>query len=572
MNPAYSSRDCNCNGQSVLLTEIMQTTRNLRSNLIRERCTYPVPMLEAPPKPASQYEWKFEDRFGNRHGRLRYRLSEAAKDDPWVDVFDQDVHQSEFHAGFDFALVAITDGHSFTIYRVTPPDAPLKIFRQKQKLQLHGLSFDQKFFLVQSAQNENWFQPELLVLDLYGHVLARMGNFESTVGCWAGAWAPVADDYRIVFQHEMTGYFQPAIWSPFENRTENLPTGLEGEVFATWDRTAQALILKRCLNGKSDLHRLKLDTRKIENLQPLDGVIWHHEFDEKNRVIGILSSGHRYAEHFCEHERRPFEEFSPTAALNAWRFRTIAGVPCFVMDSSSSGATQWTIFDGYGSYPYHHSDSYHARMQAYADHGFQVVLVNTRGCGGFGRTWREATRGKPGFTELEDMRQVRGSLVEEGSVDGDRTIIAGDSWGGYMALLAMGTQPELWKMGVAFAPIGDFVRLASEGTPIEWAVTRSSFCATPDTLETALQKASPLTYVDSIRSPILILAGKHDLLCPPNQNRAFVEAVRARGGLCDMYLFEGGHAPPNREEKIRSITLILEFLLNHSRAFDANVR
>jgi len=549
----------------------MPTVTDLNPALIRERSSYPKAAYDAPLKPALKYEWKFEDRFGNRHGRLFYQLSRqsgVSANAQWVDVFKRDVHQSEFFAGTDFTVTAIADEDSFTIYRVFPPDDPVEIFRQIGKLELHGLSADGQFILIQSARNGNWFRPELVVMGLHGDVLARLSEFAGVTGCWAGAWAPVPGDQRIVFLHEATGFFQPAIWSPFEARTENVSTNLEGEVFATWDRSGHALILKRCLNGRSDLHRLSFDTRKIETIQPLDGTVWRHELDSENRVIGIWTSSHRYAESFREHERFPTAGFKPSVPLKPWLFRRIAGVPCFVIGDAQSNGRQWTIFDGYGSYAYHHSDGYNHKIQPLVDHGFQVVMVNTRGCNGFGRAWRESTQGNLGFTELEDLRRVRAALITEGLVDGNRTIITGDSWGGYMTLLAMGTQPDIWRMGMAGEPVGDFEHIGMEASPIIWAATRSQFGGDPQTDAAVYRKASPLTYVNAIRAPVLMVAGKYDLLCPPKQNIAFAEALRARGSECEIHIFEGAHGAPDREERIRQNIIMLEFLVRHCRAFD----
>ncbi len=539
--------------------------------LIRERCSYPRPAYESPVKPPSKYDWKFEDHFGNRYGRLRYRISTLSDDPtiiPWTDVFGHDVHQSGFFAGENFGITAVADDESFTIHLVRPPEEPVEIFRQTDKLELHGLSADGKFVLVQSGKDGNWYRPELLVISLEGVVVARLGEYEGATGCWAGSWVPQPGDYRIIFLHEMTGYYQPAIWSPFENKIETLSTNLAGEVWATWDLTGHALILKRGLNARSDLHRLDLRTRKLEALQDLDGVVFHHELDSQNRVIGMWSVNHRFVENIRECDRFISEDFKPSVPLKPWRSRKIAGIPCLVMGEPPMHGPCWTIFDGYGMPGYHHSEGYNSRVQTFVDHGFQVVYVNTQGCSGYGRTWREATLGNIGFTELEDMRKVRAALIEEGLVDDNRTIITGDSWGGYMTLLAMGTQPGLWKMGVAGLPVGDYESCHWEASPIIRAVNRTFFGGNAHTHAEVYHRASPLTYVGAIKAPILMVAGKYDLLCPPKQNVAFAEALRSKGGQCELELFEGAHGPPDRDERIRQITLMLEFLLRHCRKFD----
>ncbi|MEZ5278437.1 MAG: hypothetical protein R3F07_18790 [Opitutaceae bacterium] len=374
--------------------------------LVRERTSYPRPVINSPPPLVSAYEWKLTDKHGNKLGRWLYRASPSpetgANDAPWTDIFGRDVHQSEFLAGRDFAVTAIADDEAFSIHLVTPPGPPVELFRQPEKLSVRALSADGRYILVQSAQHGNWYRPELLVLDMEGQVRARLGSVDGTVGCRADqlAWAPSPGDLRIAILHEASGFSQPAIWFPFEDRVETIITGLAGDLGGfssdqcgiTWDRTGNELILLRSLDGRTDLHRYHLATRKRETLQPRDGTVFRHELDANNRVIGVWAANHEYAKRFCETERFGTPGFQPSRPLHRWHFRRIAGVPCFVVGQQNNAhGPQWTLFDGYGMPGYHHADGYSSNIALWVDHGFQVVLANTRGSSGFGRAWREST-------------------------------------------------------------------------------------------------------------------------------------------------------------------------------------
>lgn len=555
--------------------------------LIRERISYPRPVVDWPAPPVSAYEWKLTDKFDNKYGRWLYRASTSceteAGDPPWIDVFGRDVHQSEFLVGRDFAVTAIADDEAFSVHLVTPPGPPVELFRQAEKLSVRALSADERFILVQSTQHGNWYRPELLVLDMVGQVRARLGSVDGTVGCFADqyAWAPSPGDHRIAILHESNGFFQPAIWHPFEDRVEPIDTGLAGELGGfstgqhgiTWDRTGNALILLRSLDGRTDLHRFHLGTRTLETLQTRDGTVFRHELDADNRVIGVWVSNHEYAKRFKETERFETPGFQPSRPLHRWHFRRIAGVPCFVVGpQSNANEPRWTLFDGYGMPGYHHADGYSSNVALWVDHGFQVVMVNTRGSGGFGRDWRESTLSDLGFTELEDMRRIRAMLIAEGTVDENRTIISGGSWGGMMTLLAMGTQPELWAMGLASAPVGDYEACHWEASPLIRAVNRTMFGGNARTHAAAYRKASPLTYVDYVRRPVFISTGRDDLLCPLQQNLNYVAALRARGVTCELHIYEGGHGPPNQEEREKYLTCQLEFALKHCRSADEELR
>ena len=83
--------------------------------------------------------------------------------------------------------------------------------------------------------------------------------------------------------------------------------------------------------------------------------------------------------------------------------------------------------------------------------------VNYRGSTGYGSAWRDANEDDVGHTELADVAAVREALVADGTLDPARTAVTGGSWGGYLALLAAGIQPDLWAAVIAIVPVADYV-------------------------------------------------------------------------------------------------------------------
>lgn len=115
------------------------------------------------------------------------------------------------------------------------------------------------------------------------------------------------------------------------------------------------------------------------------------------------------------------------------------------------------VFDIHGGPTAHDEDAYDARASAFVDAGFAVVLVNYRGSTGYGSAWRDAIEADVGHIELADVAAVRAALVADGTLDPARTAVTGGSWGGYLALLAAGTQPDLWAAVVSIVPVADYV-------------------------------------------------------------------------------------------------------------------
>ena len=125
---------------------------------------------------------------------------------------------------------------------------------------------------------------------------------------------------------------------------------------------------------------------------------------------------------------------------------------------------------------------------AYVDLGCAVVHVNYRGSTGYGtRLARRAHRTGPGLTELEDVAAVHDWAVDSGLADPARTALAGGSWGGYLTLLGLGTQPERWACGVAAVPVADYLAAYEDEMEPLRAFDRSLFGGSPEEVPRALR-------------------------------------------------------------------------------------
>jgi dipeptidyl aminopeptidase/acylaminoacyl peptidase len=197
------------------------------------------------------------------------------------------------------------------------------------------------------------------------------------------------------------------------------------------------------------------------------------------------------------------------------------------------------------------------------DHGFAVAMVNYRGSTGYGRAWRDALEGNPGLTELEDLAAVRDHLVGAGIADSRRLVLAGGSWGGYLTLLGLGRQPELWSLGLALVPVADYVAaFEDEMEPLK-AYDRALFGGTPAERPEFYRERSPITYADRLRVPALITAGRNDPRCPLRQIEIYVARLRDLNKPHHVYEYDAGHGSMVVDEQIRQMELQLTFCHDH---------
>jgi dipeptidyl-peptidase-4 len=94
--------------------------------------------------------------------------------------------------------------------------------------------------------------------------------------------------------------------------------------------------------------------------------------------------------------------------------------------------------------------------QALAHRGFVVWQLDNRGSSGRGHAWEARLHRRFGKQELEDQETGVRHLVSLGFVDAARIGIHGWSYGGYMTLYALLNAPDLFRAGVAGAPVTDW--------------------------------------------------------------------------------------------------------------------
>jgi dipeptidyl aminopeptidase/acylaminoacyl peptidase len=142
-------------------------------------------------------------------------------------------------------------------------------------------------------------------------------------------------------------------------------------------------------------------------------------------------------------------------------------------------------------------------------------------------------------------------------------VLAGRSWGGYLTLLGLGTQPRLWSLGIAEVPVADyFAAFEDEMEPLK-AFDRALFGGSPDERPEFYRERSPLTYVDRVEAPVYITAGLNDPRCPLRQIENYVAALRSRELPHEVYRYEAGHASLVVEEQIRQLEAQIAFAARH---------
>jgi len=429
-----------------------------------------------------------------------------------------------------------------------------------------ALSADETLLCIEHAEHGDLIHPALRVLDAAtGAVVADLRD--ERLALTAFAWSPVPGDRRLVIGHERRGERAPAIW--------NLETGEVTDLVLPWDHLTEAadwwpdgsaLLLVETHLGRHRLHRYDLATGALDELPIPDGSLTGARVRPDGEVWYRLQRGEHpgivYAVGGAEPVLAAPGTPPPGRPFIPWSYgnphgQTVHGWRIEPEDSPKPWPTLFLIHGGPTSIDL---DRWTPEAQAYVDAGFQVVMLNYRGSIGFGAAWRDELIGNIGWPEVEDILAGLDDLVAAGLADPARAVIAGWSWGGYLTLLMHGMHPERFVAGVAGVPVGDYAAGYDDLSPLLQAYDRALLGGAPSEVPDLMTERSPISYVDRVTAPLLILAGENDSRCPIRQVLIYTDRLKARGQPHELYVFGTGHSSFEVDERTRQIGVILDFL------------
>jgi len=439
-----------------------------------------------------------------------------------------------------------------------PPDL---LYAHRESAWVSGLSRDETFLCISHSEHGDSRHPALRIVDLTARAVAELWDGPGR-GLWAAGWSRVPGDQRLLVHHERRDMPRPLIWDVRRSEVVELEVDLPGEVEASWYPDGSALLLEHDYRGRSELYRYDLASGALERIPVEPGTITEARVRPDGEIWYAWTQSSTPPEVRADGRVLLRPPGDPAPGGVAYSDYMVDGIHIFVAEPPGPRPHP-TIFEIHGGPPAHDRDSFSPLVQAWVDHGFAVVLVNYRGSTGYGKTWRDALEGNPGFTELGDIAKVHDWVIRSGIADPKSVILAGRSWGGYLTLLGLSLQPERWALGLAGVPVGDyFAAYEDEMEPLK-AFDRSLFGGSPEEIPEVYRARSPITYVERVRVPVLIIAGEHDPRCPIRQIENYVARLRESGKPHEVYRYDAGHGSLVIDEAIRQVEIQIAFAARH---------
>jgi dipeptidyl aminopeptidase/acylaminoacyl peptidase len=253
------------------------------------------------------------------------------------------------------------------------------------------------------------------------------------------------------------------------------------------------------------------------------------------------------------------------ATLEHYPARDGAKIPMFVRRPTSCNKPCPVIVEFHGGPEGQATPGYSARMQAFVDAGFIVVEPNVRGSDGYGKTWLHADDGPKRLEVITDIEDAA-IFIRKNWGDGGKEPkvgVMGWSYGGYSTLAAMTMFAGAYDAGAEGVGFGNIVTFLQNTAPYR-RILRISEYGDPDKDREALLQLSPITHLDKIKAPLLLIQGANDPRVPVGEAVQFHDALAAKGIASKLVIFaDEGHGPSKRENQALSIGYMVQFFQEH---------
>lgn len=184
--------------------------------------------------------------------------------------------------------------------------------------------------------------------------------------------------------------------------------------------------------------------------------------------------------------------------------------------------------------------------------GYCLLIVNFSGSIGYGRNMMNSLLGEIGVLDVKDCGDLTKMALHQFAdvVDPSKVGLTGGSHGGFLTgwLLGHPAYRDLWAVAAVRNAVFDMNYMLSATDIPDW-IAACVFNKELDLSQTSpedvktIHERSPISVVQNVKAPLLILVGEVDLRVPPHQSYKYMHALQARDVPCKLLKYPGESHP-----------------------------
>ena len=222
-----------------------------------------------------------------------------------------------------------------------------------------------------------------------------------------------------------------------------------------------------------------------------------------------------------------------------------------------------TIFWPHGGPQASERKMFRAMFQSFLNRGYTIFAPNFRGSTGYGSSFVKMVEQDWGEGPRKDCVSGIEWLFANNITTREKLFLVGGSYGGYMALLLHGRHPDYFKAVIdIFGPSDLFTFVNS--VPPHWKPIMDRWLGDPERDKERFIKDSPVTYLEDMIKPMLVIQGAKDPRVVKEESDQIVAKLKEKGRDVEYLVLEDeGHGFSKKENEIKVYTLMLDFMEKH---------
>jgi dipeptidyl aminopeptidase/acylaminoacyl peptidase len=163
--------------------------------------------------------------------------------------------------------------------------------------------------------------------------------------------------------------------------------------------------------------------------------------------------------------------------------------------------------------------------------GISIIFPNVRGSVGYGKTFTDRDNGFKREESVKDIGSLLDWIAQWPSLDADRVMVTGGSYGGYMTLATAFHYNDRIRCALDVVGISHFKTFLQNTEDYRRDLRRVEYGDERDPKMAAFfEKIAPLNNAHKIKKPMFIVQGKNDPRVPSTEARQMVDKIKANGG------------------------------------------
>jgi dipeptidyl aminopeptidase/acylaminoacyl peptidase len=330
-------------------------------------------------------------------------------------------------------------------------------------------------------------------------------------------------------------------------------------------------------HGRSELYQMDPRHQSLRSLSgELQGDLRSFSISRNGAIAAIYGAGNQ-----------PYEVWTRGAKEDRWRQRTEHATSALGEVSLSEyeevalrsfdglPLQAWLIkpigFNPQNRYPlllYVHGgphasygNAFFHEFQALAAAGFAVLIVNPRGSTGYGQNYADLIHYRYPGDDYKDLMLAVDAILKRPYIDPKRVGIAGGSGGGLLSAWSI-AHTDRFQAALVERPVTNWVSMVT-GSDEGPYIIRHWFHDYPWKSMTDYIQRSPLSLVEKVHTPVLVVQSDHDFRAPVDQGIQFYNSLKMLGRPARLALLRGSDHGLSREgppsQRVERLQVILDW-------------